>query len=294
MQVKNLKLVPLIIFISILFTGCTSIKEPTHQKEGLSSLTAITPTATNEYHPGKFVWHDLVTDDVSSAKRFYTALFGWSFEKNGDYTLISNQGNPIGGMLEIKPESKSKAEAVWLPSMSVADVDKSIAYLKSQKGAVLKGPVDMQARGRGALVSDPHGAQLVLLHAKDGDPADATPQIGDWLWNELWTNTPKQSYAFYHHLGGYDTYEMRKEYRILKHKGKWRAGIRDISKEILKARWVPAIRVADLEKTLTKVKALGGEVLVSPHKELVSGNVALISDNTGALVIVQHWEEGGK
>ena len=103
-----------------------------------------------------------------------------------------------------------------------------------------------------------------------------------------------QSYAFYHHLGGYDTYEMRKEYRILKHKGKWRAGIRDISKEILKARWVPAIRVADLEKTLTKVKALGGEVLVSPHKELVSGNVALISDNTGALVIVQHWEEGGK
>ena len=287
---KNLNLVALILFISGLLTGCTSVKDPEPQKRHLS-LPSITTTPTGEYHHGKFVWHDLVTDDVSKAKDFYAALFGWSFEKRGEYTLILNNGTPIGGMLEIKPDSQSKAEAVWLPSMSVADIDKSIAYVKSQKGEVLKGPVDMQARGRGVLVSDPHGAHLVLLHAKDGDPKDATPQIGDWLWNEIWTDVPKQSYSFYNKLGGYDASEMRNSYRILKNKDQWRAGIRDVSNEDVKERWVAVVRVADLKTITDKVEEKDGTVLVHPNKELMNGNVAIIKDNTGALLVVQRWSE---
>ena len=287
---KNLKLVALILFVSGLFTGCTSVKEPLPQKRHLS-LPSITTTPTGKYHPGKFVWHDLVTDDVSKAKEFYAALFGWSFEKSGEYTLILNNGTPIGGMLEIKPDSQSKAEAVWLPSMSVADVDKSIAYVKSQKGEVLKGPIDMEERGRGVLVSDPHGAQLVLLHTKDDDPADSTPKIGDWLWNEIWTDVPKKSYAFYRKLGGYDSSEMRDTYRILKSKGKWRSGIRYVSKKDVKERWVPTIRVSDPNRITAKVKQLGGMVLVAPDKEFMNGNVAVMTDNNGAILIVQRWDE---
>jgi hypothetical protein len=45
---------------------------------------------------------------------------------------------------------------------------------------------------------------------------------------------------------------------------------------------------------MSKVEASGGEVLVLPHEELANGNVALIADNTGALVIIQYWEEGGE
>lgn len=152
----------------------------------------------------------------------------------------------------------------------------------------------MEERGKGVLVSDPQGAEIVLLHTKDGDPKDGTPQVGDWLWNELWTNTPKESYAFYRHIGGYDGYTMRDGYRILQSKGKWRAGIRDISGEALNAQWIPAIRVSDLKETISKVRSLGGEVLISPHEELHNGNVALIADTKGAVVIIQYWEEGGK
>ena len=278
---------------SLWFTGCANITE-TPQKKEPQSLPSITSTVTGEWHQGKFVWHDLLTDDVKAAQKFYGDVFGWTFKTKRAYTQIFNQKNLIGGMMEIKPGEEKKAQAVWLPTVSVTDVDKSIRYVKFKKGEVLKGPVDMQARGRGALVSDPQGAQIVLLHAKDGDPKDMTPQAGDWLWNELWSNTPKESYTFYRHIGGYDNSEMKDEYRILKQKEKWRAGIRDISKEELKARWVPAIRVSDLKETMSKVKSSGGEVLVTPHKELAGGDVALIADNTGALVIIQYWEEGGE
>ena len=42
---------------------------------------------------GKFIWHDLITDDPEGAQRFYAGLLGWEFERTthprgGDYVLI--------------------------------------------------------------------------------------------------------------------------------------------------------------------------------------------------------------
>jgi predicted enzyme related to lactoylglutathione lyase len=279
--------------MSFYFTGCANMAEPPQESEP-PILPSITEMKTGQWHQGKFVWHDLLTDDVEAAQKFYGNVFGWTFESTKDYTQIFNEHDLIGGMMQVRSSDEQKTKAVWLPSISVANVDKSVEYLKSKKGKVLKGPLDMEERGKGVLVSDPQGAEIVLLHTKDGDPKDITSQVGDWLWNELWTNTPKESYAFYRHIGGYDGYIMRDGYRILQYKGKWRAGIRDISEEALTAQWIPAIRVSDLKETISKVRSSGGEVLISPHEELHNGNVALISDNKGAVVIIQYWEEGGK
>jgi predicted enzyme related to lactoylglutathione lyase len=279
--------------ISLYFTGCTNIVEPP-QKSETSALPSITKSKTGQWHQGKFVWHDLLTDDMEEARKFYGDVFGWRFETRKEYTQIFNQKELIGGIMQVTPAKDQKAKSVWLPSISVANIDKSLKYLTSQKGEVLKGPLDMKERGKGVLVSDPHGAHVVLLRAKNGDPKDKTPQIGDWLWNELWTNKPEESYTFYRNMGWYDSYEMRGNYRILKKNNKWRAGIRDIEKDDFKARWVPTIRVSDLNETMSKVKSAGGEVLVTPREELVNGNVALIADNRGAAVIIQYWEEGGE
>ena len=84
---------------------------------------------------------------------------------------------------------------------------------------------------------------------------------------------------------------MRDSYRILKNKDKWRAGVRDISNEDVKERWVAVVRVADLKMITEKVKKEGGTVLVYPNEELMNGNVAIITDNTGALLVVQRWSE---
>ena len=279
-----------IMSLAILFTGCTGMKMPSLEKEQVP-LVAITDTPTGKHNAGRFVWHDLITDDASKARKFYAALFGWSFEDQGQYTVVSNHGKAIGGILELAPKPGTEAEAIWLPSMSVANVDNSIAYLKSKKGEVLKGPVDMKERGRGAIVSDPHGAQLVLLNAKGGDPAEAVPKIGDWLWTELWTHTPKESYAFYRKLGKYDASELREDYRILKSKDKWRAGIRHLAKADVKARWASVIRVSDPKEITQRVPKLGGKVLMEPDETFMNGDVAVIADNTGALLIVQRWDE---
>ncbi len=282
-----------ILLASIFLLGCTGVNTPAPKQEKLA-LPAITKSATHKYYSGKFVWHDLLTDDVSSAKVFYSALFGWTFEEQDEYITIYNRGKLIGGMMQVAPKPGSKAEAIWLPSMSVSNVDSMVAYVEKKKGKVLKGPLDMKERGKGVLVSDPHGAHIVLLNAKGGDPVDTIPQMGDWLWDELWTDQPKESYDFYRKLGKYDATEKRDNYRILKRKGKWRAGMRYVSRDGVNVHWVPVIRVKDPQTIVAKVVKLGGKVLVEPHKSFINGDVAIIADNTGAHLIVQRWTEGEK
>ena len=282
-----------VLSLSLLIVGCIEPSVNKMQEKRLN-LPAITKYDTNKHYSGKFVWHDLITDDVSGAKRFYGALFGWTFEDNGNYIVIMHDKKPIGGMMKVTSSAQKNVEALWLPSISVANVDNAVKYVKKHKGKVIKGPLEMEVRGKGALVSDVQGAHFVLLHSKTGDPLDATPQIGDWLWNELWTNDGKTSYNFYRELGHYDRAKEKNHYRILTSKGKWRAGIRTITSEKVKTHWVPVIRVADPKSITNKVLRLGGKVLFEPNASLYNGNVAVIVDNAGALVIVQRWTKEQK
>ena len=276
--------------VSFLLAGCTG-KNPLSLQQETQSLSAITKTPTGKYHTGKFVWHDLLTEDVSKAKTFYAGLFNWSYVDKHGYTTIYHHGKPIGGMMHVVHTSDSKAEAVWLPSMSVENVDRALDIVKANKGKVLKGPLDMLQRGRGVLVSDAQGAHIVLLHAKGGDPKDDIPKVGDWLWNELWTIDPKKSEVLYRKLGDYRVVQTNDGYRLFQRQEKWRAGLRYVSKDDAKSRWVSVIRVSDLQESMKKVVALGGEVLMKPRKEIAGGNVAVIVDNTGALLLIQRWSK---
>ena len=275
-----------VIFILIQFVlaGCAGMK----QTSGLA-LTPVTDTPTGIHYPGKFVWNDLLTDDVPVAKDFYGRLFGWTFEQLGDYTVIKNNGRSIGGMAQIKDVSEVKSAARWLCTLSVADVDKAVSLFDREGGIVLKGPMEMRNRGRGALVRDPQGAQLLLLHASGGDPEDKEPVIGSWLWHELWSNDVDASIAFYQKLAGYHFVGEKTDYLILMKDGQWRAGIRYSANSKLEMRWVPVVRVADTDEIVVQAKNLGGKILVEPRQTADGNRVSLLADPSGALVIIERW-----
>ena len=67
------------------------------------SLPALTQPPSGEHHVGKVVWADLVTPGLDGAKRFYGALFGWTFRAipgDRDYTLALLDGEPVAGLLQ--------------------------------------------------------------------------------------------------------------------------------------------------------------------------------------------------
>jgi len=252
-------------------------------------LPPVTQEPTGQRHPGKFIWHDLLTPDTLAARTFYGELFGWSFREESGYIQILNGSRPIGGMLRIRPQQREKVEAQWLASMSVPDLENAADQVESSGGRIINGPLDLGMRGTALLIADPDGAQLLLLDTRGGDPEDREPGLGDWLWNELWTLQPDRAAAFYRKLGKYEEVLKGEGYRVLLNEGHWRAGIRRIESPTYAGRWVPVVRVEDPASLLKKVESLGGTVWVRPE-ESRNGQTALISDNTGALLILQHWE----
>lgn len=270
----------LVIFLSQLIAGCSTLKLP-----------PVTSPPTGVHHQGKFVWFDLLTDDVSLAKNFYGELFGWDFKKQGSFTVILNNSQAIGGMVEVQPKEGEKGTARWIPLLSVDDVDKAVAFVLKAGGTIHEGPVDMEKRGRGALINDPQEAPLLLVHSFDGDPPDRDPPIGSWLWIELWTDTPEDSLSFYQELGGYNSFNERKGYWILERDEKWRGGIRSVPYEegFKTCCWIPVVRVRDATATSQQAEELGGQVLVPPRDTNDGGSVSLIEDPAGALLIVQRW-----
>ncbi len=274
---------------SLLVPGCAMLSSPNRARD---RLPPVTREKTGQWQPGRFVWLDLITPDAEAAKKFYGGLLGWQFRNEHGYTVILNRQRPIGGIIELKPEKSEKpaVAAQWLASLSVDNIDRAVAWTKEAGGRLLNGPVEMKQRGYGALISDPGGAKLVLLRAKNGDPPERKPDIGDWLWIEDWTLEPERTALFYRRLGGYENTLASDDYIVLLNQGRWRAGIRRIRKKRFSGRWVPTIRVEDAGTLARRTRELGGLVLLKPGDSPQSPDTALIIDNCGALLILQPWK----
>jgi len=287
----------ILLIISAILGGCASSSKLSEGGAEMAQVP-VTDAPSGITYPGKFIWHDLLTPDPVSAGTFYEALFGWQIEYLKHYAVVRNGDKPVAGILRATPPDGGTKDGVWIPSVSVADVNAAVSLVKANGGTVLKGPVDMDRRGRAVLIRDPQGADLVLLNAKGGDPVDAEAAIGDWLWNEIWSVDPESIGNFYRAVLGYDDLVSGDKYHIFMHNEEWRAGIRVVQDDKEHMLWVPVVRVADPAATAQRVNELGGVVWVAPDEAPSKGDTALIGDPTGALLLIQRWPpqatEGGQ
>jgi len=240
----------------------------------------------SQHYPGKVVWHDLLTSDLDSARGFYSSLFGWSFDKGDRYTVFSLDGQEIGGIVEVDQKGDEQHVARWILSLSVSDVDEAVALLVQKGGTVHEGPGEMKKRGRAAFISDPQGAQLVIIHSRYGDPQNQPIKVNNWLWNELWTNEPEVAVDLYKELGAFSSVESLDDYWILKSGDRWRMGVRSIFEESLEKRWVPVVRVDNVLEASRRATRLGGQIVVQADSE---DAVVVLADPTGALFMLQEW-----
>ena len=277
---RNIALVFVLVLATFVVVGCAT-----------NQIVRLPPVASNpngEVYVGKFVWIDLLTEDVQAAAAFYEGLFGWRAEPSKEdrsYSVFSKDGQVFGGLTAVKNQDSKAPESVWLLTLSVEDVDRSVAVVKERGGKLLEGPVDAGGRGRMALVSDVHGAPLILLRATGGDPADARAGVGQWFWTDLFTQDAKKAGEFYSALVGYqqERIEVGKDhqYNVLKKNGRERAGIVELQKDGLEANWLPYFKVMDIGPVIQKARKLGGKLI------LKTNDVAILADSTGAAFGIQ-------
>jgi len=122
--------------------------------------TSIGAQVVNE--PGAITWFDLQTNDTDAAQAFYSALFGWEFDRGeGEfpYWVIRNGERSNGGMMPVR---EGGPPPFWIPYFAVASLDDTIAAAKGAGGQLHAGPMDVPV-GRIAVLADPQGAFFALF-----------------------------------------------------------------------------------------------------------------------------------
>jgi uncharacterized protein len=262
----------------------------------LPIVPPINDIATNESHPGKFVWRDLMTHDIPSVKKFYSELFGWTYldvgESDNDFTVVLQDGKPIAGMFKLRDVDAKQNFSQWISYLSVADMNQAVNYIKASGGKIYRDPFELPNRGTISFVFDSQQAILALVKSSSGDPVDQDPVYNRWFWTELWTNDVQNSVKFYTELFGYNerTFDTRAEnqYHVLEIKSKPRAGVIKIPFENVKPHWMPYIAVKDPSEIVNKVEQLGGTVYLGTEG-IAGNNAAIIADPSGAVFTVQKW-----
>lgn len=248
---------------------------------------------------GKFIWHDLISDDVRRAKQFYGVVMGWSFESTthpngGDYTLITVDDRFVGGMVELADPPNADYSR-WLPYVSVADVDRAAALSQASGGETVAGPINLANIGRAAAIQDPQGAVIGLLRSNVGDPDDSMEQVpGMVVWNELLASDVAEALAFYQDMAGYQVKtEVRSqgEYFDLQAQGRDRAGVMQRPVDDVEPIWLTHFGVADVVGATGRAEQAGGTVLLAPTTGVRDGRLALIRDPAGAIFALWQLEQ---
>jgi predicted enzyme related to lactoylglutathione lyase len=248
---------------------------------------------------GKFVWHDLITDDPAATRRFYGELFGWTFEDTerpggGPYTLVKSGSRYLAGFLQLPDPVNGTEYSRWLGYLSVADVDDAVGHTLAAGGSTLRKPRQVGQVGRAAVIRDPQGAVVGLLRSDRGDPDDSAQAIhGRILWNELLAGDDTAAAEFYRVLAGYEVSRASRRggtYYTLSVGERERAGILQNPMPDTPSIWLTHFAVTDAAAATDKAAALGATVLLAPTAELRDGRMALIADPTGAILALTQFD----
>lgn len=111
-------------------------------------------------------WSETITSDVEKAKKFYTALFGWTAEGTPmpgfDYTVFSLGQDKVAGMMPIQPEM-GKIPPHWGTYFTVDNVDESVKVAKAAGATIHIEPMDIPQVGRFAMIVSPQGVSFYVI-----------------------------------------------------------------------------------------------------------------------------------
>ena len=245
------------------------------------------------HQPGTFCWVELATLDTAAAKRFYTDLFGWSYEDHpmgeGDtYTIFTYRDRQTAAVYKMRPEQQAQGVPPnWLLYVSVANADETTQQAGAFGATVLGPPFDVFDMGRMSVLEDPTGAVFALWQAKSHHGVGIANEPGGFCWGELMTKDTAKDKTFYSQLFGWRTEAMPMsefDYTIFKNGEVSVGGMMPIPRghEFIPSHWLPYFAVTDCDGTVAKAKAAGSTIHVPPSDIPNIGRFSTMADPQGA------------
>ena len=115
-----------------------------------------------------FVHVELATNDLQSAKQFYSSLFDWQLNDvdvggGMTYTLIGVGEGTGGGMMK---QMVPGAPSAWLAYVQVDDIRAATDKARSLGAKVMRDVMEVMDEGWLSIITDPTGAHLGLWQIK--------------------------------------------------------------------------------------------------------------------------------
>ena len=123
-----------------------------------SSRGDLRATAPRE---GEWMWIELWTNEPKTASNFYADVLnvaGEALSTEDNYFLLKSGERPFAGVAKLPVKDE---KPIWIPVLSVADVDASSSKTAELKGSILIEPVEVSGH-KLALVTTPDGAPFML------------------------------------------------------------------------------------------------------------------------------------
>jgi len=253
-------------------------------------------TPTSDDDVGRFVWQDLMTDDVDAALAFYGPLLGWRFEESTRlgkrYVLVTSNGAYVAGIADVERQNPDEPIGQWLSYISVPDLDRAVQRVAAAGGEVLVDPVQLEVT-RASIVTDPQGALLGLLELPGLlIPAAAQALDADtFIWRDYLADDVDGALAFYRDIASFDGQRTPRDdvVHYVLSRGEPRAGLFGIGDEPVKPNWIVYVRVDDPAALARQAEQLGGTVILEPRAGVWGGSVAIVADPSGAALALQQW-----
>jgi len=241
----------------------------------------------DRYEPGVPCWVDLGTPDIDKSLAYYTQLFGWTVDDQGEeaghYHIASAAGLPVAGIGPLM----SPGPARWTNYVSVTSADDTVAKVEGAGGTVLMGPMDVMDVGRMAIVADPAGAAIGIWQPGNFQGAQLVNEPGAFVWSQLMSTDIDRATSFYTEVFGWEASEDTENGgTAFSVAGKPVSGGMAMPSEVpagTPSYWDVYFSVADADETAARVKELGGQILMGPQ-DIAAGRIAATMDPTGAMV----------
>ncbi len=244
------------------------------------------------YPAGTPSWIDHAAKDLAASNSFYSSLFGWEAEDQGEemghYTLFRKGGKRVAGNMGIMGEGQP---AVWTTYVCVDDADKTVEVARKAGAMVFAEPMDVADLGRMAIFADPTGAAIGIWQPKTFSGAELANEPGSFGWNELNTRDLAAAKSFYTEVFGWTANDLdmdQMKYTEWKVGDNSVAGMMEMPEMVpaeVPAHWLVYFGTEDTDATVAKATGLGAATLVPPT-DIPPGRFAVLADPDGAAFAV--------
>jgi len=168
-------------------------------------------TVARTYPHGVTSWVDTEQADVEAARRFYEAVFGWTFVEASPpgapfrYLVAQLDGHDVGGLGGPgEPVGAATSPARWHTYVAVDDAETAARAFEEAGGTITAPPTPGGEGGVSVVGLDPGGHEIRLWQAKRRLGAQVVNAPGAWNFSDLHMPDLDAVRSFYTSLFGWE------------------------------------------------------------------------------------------